>query len=276
MSADSTLPIETPIPVAAPTGTPPGMGKRRIARSRAVMVLCALLFATVTCLSMIRVGSIYLGDYANTFLIWNLTLAWIPMVCAFAAYRFYAHSKRRDVLFVLCALGWFFFFPNAPYILTDFVHLRSYRRVVLWYDLLTISSFAWTGLCLGYLSLYLMQEVIRARFGAVMSWVFVVAMLTGASVGVYMGRFLRWNSWDVVRHPFGLIHEGLKYVDDPWSRPGVGLFVGVMFLFLLFSYCVTFALTHLHGEAIPVSASPAPDRKGPDYSDAQMGQPAGL
>ena len=72
-------------------------------------------------------------------------------------------------------LTWFFFFPNAPYIITDFVHLDLDRPTgVMWIDLLTIASFAWTGLCLGYVSLCLMQEVVSARLGRVTGWLFVL------------------------------------------------------------------------------------------------------
>ena len=109
-----------------------------------------------------------------------------------------------------------------------------------------IASFAWTGLCLGYLSLYLMQEIARARFGRWPSWVFVVTMLLLGSVGIYAGRFLRWNSWDVLRNPQGIVRGGLKLAEAADGQLGVVAFVCVAFLFLFSTYCATFALTHLH------------------------------
>ena len=229
---------------------PPAYVKaRRIGRPRALLTLAALVFASVAALSMVAVRGFYLeGHFAYQFLIWNLLLAWIPMAFAFVTYRFHVRGSRPNGLLVVCVLAWFFFFPNAPYIVTDFVHLKHFPPVPLWYDLLMIASFAWTGLCLGYLSLYLMQEIARARFGRWPSWVFVVTMLFLGSVGVYAGRFLRWNSWDVLRNPTGIVRGSLKIVEDTDGQLGVAAFVSVAFLFLLSTYCATFALTHLHEE----------------------------
>ena len=241
--------------VTASPPTPPAAraypGTRRaISWPRAGLALAALSFASVTALSMIVTRGFYTGqNFGYQFLIWNLLLAWIPLVFAFAAYRLHLREHRPGLLFILCVLAWFFFFPNAPYIVTDFVHLEHRPPVPLWFDLLMIASFAWTGLCLGYFSLYLMQEIARAHFGRWMSWAFVVVMLALGSVGIYLGRVLRWNSWDVVRHPRGLLHQSLERVEDPSGQLGVVAFVCVSFLFLLTTYCVTFALTHLHEEA---------------------------
>ena len=221
---------------------------RRIGRSRAVLALAALVFASAAALSMVMARSYYLSRFTYLFLIWNLLLAWIPVACAFVTYRLHLRGRRPDFLFAMCALAWFFFFPNAPYIVTDFVHLRHQPPVPLWFDLLTIASFAWTGLCLGYLSLYLMQEVVRSHLGRWTSWVFVVVMIALGSVGIYVGRFLRWNSWDVLRDPKGLVRGSLKLVEDTDGQLGVVAFVCVAFLFLLTTYCATFALTHLHEE----------------------------
>ena len=236
-----------PVTELPPTAILPRTATRRIGRPRALLALAALVFASTVSLSMVAVRGFYLeGRFKYTFLVWNLLLAWIPMVFAFVAYRSHARGDRPNVLLGSCVLAWFFFFPNAPYIVTDFVHLRHAPPVPLWFDLLMIASFAWTGLCLGYLSLYLMQEIARARFGRWPSWGFAVAMLFLGSVGIYLGRVLRWNSWDVLRDPAGVLRGSLKIVEDSPDQLGVVAFVCVAFLFLLSTYCATFALTHLH------------------------------
>ncbi len=237
---------EPPSPAA-----PARVALRRIGRPRGLLTLAALVFASGAAISMVLVRGFYLEkSFFYTALVWNLFLAWIPMAFAFVVYRAHARGDRPTVLLALCVVAWFFFFPNAPYIVTDFVHLKHYPPVPLWYDLLMIASFAWTGLCLGYLSLYLMQEIARARLGRWPSWVFVVAMLFSGSVGIYMGRFLRWNSWNVLNNPKGLVRGSLQIVEDTGSQLGVVAFVSVTFLFLLSTYCATFALTHLHEETV--------------------------
>ena len=239
--------------MSAPATSPPpiGLKPRRIGRPRALHALAALVFSSVAALGTIAVRGLYLGgQFYYRFLVWNLVLAWIPMVFAFAAYRHHARGSRLNALLVGYVVAWFFFFPNAPYIVTDFIHLQHRPPVPLWYDLLLVASFAWTGLCLGYLSLYLMQEIARARFGPGRSWVFAVGMLFLGSVGIYAGRELRWNSWDVVRSPSHLLRGSLKIVEDADLHLGVVAFVGATFLFLLTTYCATFALTHLHEEDV--------------------------
>ncbi len=192
---------------------------------------------------MIVIRRGYIGRWTNLFLIWNLVLAWIPLPFSAAAYRMHAGGRRRTLLFSVCALTWFVFFPNAPYITTDLVHLRVKDEVLTWIDLISIASFAWVGLCLGFCSLYLMQEVVGYRFGRTGGWFFVLTMLAAASFGTYVGRFLRWNSWDVL-HPFSLLADWSEHAPSP---PAItGIYLGLMFLFLLLSYSALFALTHLH------------------------------
>ena len=225
-------------------------GTHRISRPHVAMALTALGLASVAAVSMVVVRGFYTKyNFGYQFLLWNLLLAWIPAASALAAHRFHGREPRADFLFGLSTLAWFLFFPNAPYIVTDFVHLEHRPPVPLWYDLLMIASFAWTGLCLGYLSLYLMQEIARVRFGRGTSWLFAVGMLGLGSAGVYAGRMLRWNSWDVLRHPSSLLREGVNLAGGATGRLAIVAFVGVLFLFLLTTYCATFALMGLRDEA---------------------------
>jgi uncharacterized membrane protein len=216
-----------------------------ISRGRASMVFISLLFASAICLALVGVRFAYCGRLTYSFLIWNLILAWIPLVFSLAAYGLHLRRSRARLPFAACASVWFIFFPNAPYIVTDLVHLKPTTMAPLWYDLLVIISFAWTGLFLGYVSLYLMQEIAREHFGVRVSWGFAVIVLALSSFGVYLGRFSRWNSWDILRNPGGLLADSLHSINF-LSRPGPLIFSGALFLFLLLSYVALFSLTHLH------------------------------
>ncbi len=218
----------------------------RFLSQRAVTVTGALFFATAVCLAIFWARRRYTGHWGHLFMVWNLMLAWIPMLFAFATYRVHRSGTKRRLLFAFCALTWFFFFPNAPYIITDFVHLDfNYNPVLLWIDLFNIASFAWTGLCLGYVSLCLMQEIVTARYGRTLGWFFVLGMLALGSLGIYMGRVLRWNSWDVLRHPTELFKYGRNDHQD-FVQPEMKTFLLLMFLFLLLSYGTLYALAQLH------------------------------
>jgi len=146
----------------------------------------------VLCVGLLEIRIRETGDGFYRFLVWNLFLAWVPLALAAAAYAL----LRRGVDGLVAALlvAWLLFFPNAPYLLTDFIHLEE-GPAPLWYDALMLSAFAWTGLLVGFASLYLVQIILRRAFGAAAAWLGVFGALGLASIGVYIGRFVRLNSW---------------------------------------------------------------------------------
>ncbi len=165
---------------------------------RRLLAFAALLAASALCVLLVEIRIRETGDPYYRFLVWNLILAWVPLALATAAY---ARAHRRvDVPVALLLALWLLFFPNAPYLLTDFIHLGE-GPAPLWYDALMLSAFAWTGLLLGFASLYLVQMLLRAAFGAAVAWLAVLGSLGIASLGVYIGRFVRFNSWDALLRP---------------------------------------------------------------------------
>jgi uncharacterized membrane protein len=165
-----------------------------------VLVLLALGVASGLCLGLETYREQRLHDVTYQFLVWNLTLAWVPLVLALLVYDGDRRGARLRSLLPLGAL-WLLFLPNAPYILTDFIHLSDGGGAPLWLDGATLSAFAWTGLLLGFVSLHLVHAVVRGRVGATTAWCFVAACLVLVSLGVWLGRFLRWNSWDLLTRP---------------------------------------------------------------------------
>jgi uncharacterized membrane protein len=162
------------------------------------------------------------------FLCWNLFLAWIPWV---AGQAFRAASQRRAS--AVLQLGWFafwlLFLPNAPYIATDLLHLAPRPSVPLWYDLALLLSFAGTGLLLGYVSLFEVQAAVEERFSRVVGWGVAAGSLFLSGFGIYLGRFRRWNSWEVLTEPAGLFHDISDRLLNPTSHPrtyGVTLILG--------------------------------------------------
>ncbi len=154
-----------------------------------------------------KVGTLiqYRG-YTFLFLAWNLFLAWIPYLMAMLLENKAKCGKSWWLLLPIFA-GWLLFFPNAPYIVTDLLHLRHRPPLPLWYDLLLIFSFAWTGLMLGFLSLLKVHRVLDKVMGKTIGWTVVLISIALTGFGVYLGRFLRWNSWDVVTQPFALLKD---------------------------------------------------------------------
>lgn len=207
---------------------------------RRTLALAALLAASVLCVALVEVRTQKTHDDYYRFLVWNLILAWVPLALAAAAY---ARARRSvDLLVWALLVPWLLFFPNAPYLLTDFIHLRE-GPAPLWYDALMLSAFAWTGLLLGFGSLYLVQMILRRAFGRTVAWIGVVGVLGLASVGVYVGRFIRFNSWDALLHPVrvaDVIQEQLTAVPVRMAEALVALTA-----FLLVGYLAVYSFTDL-------------------------------
>jgi len=144
---------------------------------------------------------------------------------------------RAPALAVLGAL-WLAFFPNAPYIVTDFVHLSRDSLSPLWFDGLTICSFAATGLLLGLGSLYLVQSAVRRELG----WLVVAASLLLGSIGIYLGRFVRLNSWDFVTNPHYVAYVVRLRLADPFGNPRLIAVVVTSTLMLAAAYLLVYAI----------------------------------
>ena len=210
---------------------------------RRTLALASLLVASALCVALLEIRVHETGSSYYRFLIWNLTLAWVPFVIAVAAY---ARARRRiDALVWVLLVPWLLFFPNAPYLLTDFIHLDE-GPAPLWYDALMLSAFAWTGLMLGFGSLYLVQMILRQAFGARVAWAGVLGALGLASVGVYIGRFIRFNSWDALLHPLAVADVVREQLGSVPLRAAEG-FVALT-TFLAVGYLVVYSFTDLRLE----------------------------
>jgi uncharacterized membrane protein len=182
------------------------MALKQLMTNYKLRIVAALMLASGLSIAMLLMRIIYTGQPTYIFLAWNLFLAWMPFSFALLAHQFW---QRTWVLLPLSGL-WLLFLPNAPYLITDLMHLHYSSIVPTWYDAIMIFSFALTGLLLGFLSLYLMQSLVVRRFGWRMGWLFAWLVLGLSGLGVYIGRFLRWNSWDVFTSPFTLFNSLLN------------------------------------------------------------------
>lgn len=172
------------------------------------------------------------------FLNWNLFLAFIPWL--FTMILTLNPNLQKSRLAVFGMLGvWLLFFPNASYILTDLFHLSHHSSMPIWFDLVLILAFAWTGLMYGFLSLWnlerLMEQFLSKRVIVMLS----VFLLFVSSFGIYIGRYLRWNSWDILHHPGHLIGDIGDRLINPFDHSrtwGVTIFMGLFLVMLYFTF----------------------------------------
>lgn len=152
----------------------------------------------------------YSGSLMYTFFAWNLFLAAIPLLMSTLLTR----AKNKPAQWLLLAV-WLLFFPNALYIITDLVHLKHRYPVPLWFDIILVFSAAINGLIIAYLSLQQVELFLQTRLNTGKTNLILFGCLFLSSFGIYLGRMLRWNSWDVLLNPFDLTRDIIHPVISP-------------------------------------------------------------
>ena len=169
------------------------------------------------------------------FLNWNLFLAFIPWLLSSI---FIINGLHKKTPLILLMFSWLLFFPNSPYILTDLFHLRLRTSAPIWFDLIVILSFAWTGLMYGFISLMDIMELLKNYLSERLITIITISFLFLASFGIYLGRYLRWNSWDILSNPFGLFNDIIDRFINPFSHPrtwGMTILMGLLLNMMFFS-----------------------------------------
>ncbi len=194
-----------------------------------------LILMTVFCFSL-SAFRYYLSDTkVFLFLNWNLFLAWIPLLLSSLIL---ALNIRSKISLMAIIIVWILFFPNSPYILTDLFHLKARNAIPIWYDLIVILSYAWTGLICGFISLNDIEKRISDYGNRNIINGVTVLFLFMSGFGLYLGRFLPWNSGDVLNNPFGLFSDvvvRLIYPMEYTKTWGVTVLMGLMLNFMYFT-----------------------------------------
>jgi uncharacterized membrane protein len=221
-----------------------------------ITVFILLNIACVVVVSLVLARVAYSDSGAQLGLVWNLFLAWIPFMLSYFAH---AVSWRRATLYLIIpfiAFLWLIFFPNAPYMLTDLQDLaRRASDAPLWYDVIIIVWSSWTGMLLGVISLYLMQDIIVRSFGRTPGWIFVFVISALSSFAIYIGRFVRLNSWDILQNPTETAQEILGIIINPSMR--LAAFWLLYTFFFLFIFLLLYSFSHmLREQTVRIQDSP--------------------
>jgi uncharacterized membrane protein len=219
-------------------------------RLRVLIALGVFVAASAWCGWLLAFRKVAFGHFTHQGLVWNLVLAWVPLVLAGWLVSAYSRGRPRFELGAI-GLAWLVFLPNAPYVLTDFVHLEADHRV---FDSILIASFAVTSLMLGLTSLLLVQLVVSRAAGALSGWLTAFGSLFAASMGIYLGRVHRLNSWDVIHRPGHIWRLFRLRADNPLGNPHL---IGYV---VLFSGALALAYAGLYGLSTLVRSQRWPNR----------------
>jgi uncharacterized membrane protein len=224
--------------------------QKLLVHKKKISIITILLTASIVSVSLALFRMQQSGTLHYRNLLWNLILAWIPLIFALLAYI--STISKKSILYLIIfgsAIVWLLFFPNAPYIITDFQHLSLVETSVpVWYDVILLVWFAWTGLLIGIVSLFLMQEIVKGVFGNFLSWLFVLVSIGLGSYGIYLGRFDRWNSWDVFENPRTFILDLINTFRNPLGDIYLLGFTLLYALFFLFNYLIHITFAKLINE----------------------------
>ena len=209
-----------------------------------------LIALTGFCTMMEIVRIVHSHSLSYIFLIWNIILAWIPYLLSleFTKYDLAARKPRALIILFL----WILFLPNGPYLITDLIHLRLRESIPLWYDVLLLSTFAWIGLLLTLLSVRNIHRKLQTYFSPLTLSLGIFLLFISSGFGIYLGRFMRWNSWDVFFRPVYMLHYSILELIHPFHHPRPILVTIIVSTVLSLSYMIFHLISHKpsHNETI--------------------------
>lgn len=171
-------------------------------------LFCCFLFIGL----LLAARIFYAGNLRYIFLVWNLFLAFVPYIISLGLNKIAFKGKLLQLLFFST---WLLFFPNALYIITDIIHLAKTTAVPLWYDAVLLFTSSLLGLVLAFASLMNVEKYFMFYFKNTHVHILIILLLFAGSYGVYLGRFERWNSWDVLKN----LNEMMLYILDTFLHP---------------------------------------------------------
>ncbi len=192
-----------------------------------IFSLLSISMALSIVLLMIRMKLTH--SFFYLFLVWNLFLAVIPFAITTYLTSF---QKLNKIGFIIWFSAWLLFLPNAPYIITDLLHLKISASHLLWLDVLVVSSFALNGLLMFSFSLLDMETLLNQYLKRKTITFAIIAILFLSGFGVYLGRFLRYNSWEIIQNPSGLFTDIFNIILHPNQHLEAWLFTFLFGVFL--------------------------------------------
>jgi uncharacterized membrane protein len=198
------------------------------ARQKRFVISVGLLSLADIALFGFRV--ILTGTNRYSFIAWNLILAWISLVWAFLLIHNLRKKRWLGGQNIILSLLWLAFLPNTWYVLSDFIHIYPNGEISQLYDVVLVSLLVFCGFILGFASLFLVHRELRRRYSETKCYLLIQAVIALSSFAIYVGRDLRWNTWDVIANPGGVILNVSDQVIDPFGHPRA---LNVTFLFFL-------------------------------------------
>jgi uncharacterized membrane protein len=184
------------------------------------------------------VGVLANHSWTFNYLMWNLFLAWLPLLLMLWLERVLRRKLWSSWQALALTLLWLGFLPNSFYLITDFIHLQEVPRVDLLFDLVMFTSFVFNGVMLGYVSVFMAHAELVKRLSRRISWLLISGTLLLSSFAIYIGRDLRWNTWDVLFNPASILFDVSDRLLNPAAHPQIISTTASFFVLLTVTYVV--------------------------------------
>lgn len=198
----------------------------------------ALALATLVAASLLVADSLNGGSVIHGYLLWNVALAWIPLGLSIWLVRTLTHKLWSSWEALLVTVAWLVFLPNTFYLISDYVHLSEGSSSDALFQVALFTSFVFVGVVLGLSSLYIVHRQLLRRLPGRWAALAMATVLLACSFAVYIGRDLRWNSWDILVNPGGLLFDVSARAAHPTQYPAIIAFVVPFFALLAGMYVV--------------------------------------
>lgn len=208
-------------------------------------VIAALLFSNSVSVGLFVIRALSSASIRYWFLLWNLVLAWLPLLFVYLLRERLKTTRWLTWQNLLLSLLWLGFLPNSFYLASDLVHLHSTGEVSLLYDAVMFSSFMFNGFVAGMTSLAIVHTELQRRLKPRAVQIIVGLVLLASSFAIYLGRSLRWNTWDVLINPAGILFDVSERVINPTAHDQAFATTGVFFLLLASLYVVVWQFVGL-------------------------------
>ena len=208
--------------------------------------LLALGLVSGLCLLMFGFRILATGTFRYWFIPQNLALAWLALLFGWLLVVELGKQRWLSWQNLILSVIWLVFLPNAWYVLTDFLHVYTTGEISPLFDIAMMTSLMFCGFALGFISLFLVHQQFLKRLQPRAAHLAIAAILLFSSFGVYLGRDLRWNTWDVVKDPGGIILNVSDRVIDPFGHPRAITITALFFILLSTLYAAIWLATGPH------------------------------
>lgn len=207
-----------------------GVGVLKINIPRQILLLTALVAV------LIGARILIFGNSSLIYILWNILLAFIPFFISSFLLRHSRENKLPKFLLIIGGILWLLFIPNAPYLITDLMHVGVIYTVPVLYDVFLLFGAAWVGILLAMHSIFHIENMIRKRYSNRSTNIIISLIILFISFGIYLGRFLRFNSWDIIVNTSEVFKNSWNILFKSGGNSHVFLYVILFFSFILVSY----------------------------------------